>query len=166
MIYKVILIKFFILYSNLKLYSQHVRRNQYMALVKASQIFVMEGFTMLKKKKHWWKRKEYQRVPILSYGWVETICDESEAPQIIEEKIRNRMKKEPGRGKCFEGWKSYRKYFKPGELMSYPDGKVQKLKLDYIRDWKMEEIIKELDGNKFAALCKELGITAGEALLK
>ena len=50
--------------------------------------------------------------------------------------------------------------------MSYPDGKVQKLKLDYIRDWKMEEIIKELDGNKFAALCKELGITAGEALLK
>ena len=146
MIYKVILIKFFILYSNLKLYSQHVRRNQYMALVKASQIFVMEGFTMLKKKKHWWKRKEYQRVPILSYGWVE--------------------RKEPGRGKCFEGWKSYRKYFKPGELMSYPDGKVQKLKLDYIRDWKMEEIIKELDGNKFAALCKALGITAGEALLK
>lgn len=30
----------------------------------------------------------------------------------------------------------------------------------------MEKIMKELDGNQFATLCKELGISAGEAVAR
>ena len=56
--------------------------------------------------------------------------------------------------------------FRSGELDDYPDGKEAELRIDYIRNWKMEKIIRELDGNMFAVLCKELGITASEALLK
>lgn len=136
-----------------------------MALVRASQSFVLEGFTKLKKKKHWWERAEYQRVQITRISWVDAICDDADAPAILEEKIQKKLKSS-GWGKDFEGWTSYRKYFKPGELDDYPDGKVAELNLDYIRDWKMEKIIKELDGNLFSVLCKELGISAGEAILK
>lgn len=136
-----------------------------MALVRASQSFVMEGFTHLKEKEHWCSKAEYKRKKIRIISWVEAICDDSEAVAIIDKKIQDEMKGS-GWGKNFEGWTSYRKNFLPGELDSYPDGKEAKLNLDYIRDWKMEKIIKELDGNQFAILCKELGISGGEALLK
>lgn len=134
-----------------------------MALVQASQSFVLEGFSQFKEKKHWWSKGEYKRKEIRLRCWVEAICDDSEAEVIIEEKIRKSMK-QSGWGKDFEGWTSYRKYYKPGELEDYPDGKVAELKLDYIRNWKMEKVIKELDGNQFAVLCEELGISGGEAI--
>ena len=139
-----------------------------MALVRASQSFVVEGFTQLKKKKHWWERGKYERSQIRLMLWVEAICDDSEASTIIEEKIQKSIKRhaDSGWGKDFEGWTSYRKYYKPGELDDYPDGKEAEPRIDYIRNWKMEKIIRELDGNMFAVLCKELGITASEALLK
>ncbi len=137
-----------------------------MALVRASQSFVAEGFTELKEKKHWWSRAEYVRTQIRCFAGVSAICDDSEAPAIIEEKIKESMKKDSGWGRNFEGWTSYRKYFKPGELDGYPEGKVAELNLEYIRDWKMDKITKELDGNLFAVLCKELGISGGEAIAR
>lgn len=142
-----------------------------MALVRASQAFVMEGFIQLERKKHFWSRTKdlVARIKTTKISWVHAICDEADAPEIIEEKIREQMKEKKCRESDlgnFEGWTSYRKYFEPGELTDYPEGKDAPLKLDYIREWKMEKVIHELNAEQFAVLCKELGITADEALLK
>lgn len=159
-----------------------------MALVKASQIIILEGFTELKKRKHWWCRAEYVRTPISYAKFFSVICDDTDAPAIIEQKIQNSMKNTNGWGINFEGWTSYRKYFKPKELKKkfnggfssdefyydcsswqleyYKADKEIELKMEYIRDWRMEKIIKELDGNLFAVLCKELGISGGEAIAR
>lgn len=137
-----------------------------MALVKAGQSFVLEGFAEIKEKKHWWCRAEYVRKQIRLMSWVEAVCDEAEVATVIEEKIQKSMKRDNGCGRNFEGWTSYRKYYKPGELTSYPEGKEAELQIEYIRDWKMEKIMKELDGNLFAVLCKELEISGGEAIAR
>lgn len=137
-----------------------------MALVKAGQSFVLEGFAEIKEKEHWWCRAEYVRKQIRLMSWVDAFCDETEVSSVIEEKIQKLMKSDNGWGRNFEGWTSYRKYYKPGELSSYPDGKKAELQIEYIRDWKMEKIMKELDGNLFAVLCKELGISGGEAIAR
>lgn len=158
-----------------------------MALVKATQVVVFEGFTELKKRKHFGGRTEYVRTPI-SYAKIFSIfCDDAEAPALIEQKIKDSMKNTSGWGRNFEGWTSYRKYFKPEELRKnflnggfgsdefkysmcywqmedYKAGKKTELELDYIRNWRMERVIKELDGNLFAVLCNELGISGGEAI--
>lgn len=98
------------------------------------------------------------------------------------------MKNTNGWGMNFEGWTSYRKYFKEEELKkkfnggfsyvefyydcsswqleNYKADKEIDLKMEYIRDWRMERIVKELDGNLFAVLCKELGISGGEAIAR
>lgn len=159
-----------------------------MALVKATQVVILEGFTELKKRKHWWCRAEYVRTPISCAKSFAVICDDEDAPAIIEQKIQDAMNNTNGWGNNFEGWKSYRKYFKPEELKKkfnggyssaefyycfsscqleyYKADKEIGLKIDYIRDWKMEKIVKELDGNLFAVLCKELGISGGEAIAR
>lgn len=137
-----------------------------MALVKASQTFIMEGYTELKEKKHWIGRTNYVRKKIHLHMWVTAICDEKEAETIIKEQIRQKMKETSGWGRNFEGWNSYRTYCNPEEVWEYPNGVQWELKLSYIRDWKMETIMKILDGNQFAVLCKELGISANEAIVK
>lgn len=137
-----------------------------MALVRASQSLIMEGYTEIKEKPHWLKKGTYVREKISLRTWVWAICDEEEAGAVIEEKIKQKMKETSGWGRNFEGWSSYRVYCNPGEVGEEPNGTQWKLKLSYIRDWKMERIMEELDGNQFSILCKELGIGAGEALIK
>ena len=74
------------------------------------------------------------------------------------------MRTQDSWGEDFEGWSSYRKYCTPGELEKYPDGIEYKLNIEYIRNWKMEKIIKELDATQFAILCKEVGISSEDAI--
>lgn len=135
-----------------------------MALVRASQSFIMVGSSEVKVKKHWWSKAEYQRQEIRLSTWVEAICDETEAAQIIEEKIKEEMKTSSGWGRNFTGWTSYRKYYNPGEIFEYPDGRVCDLNIQYIRDWKMERVVKELNGKQFAIFCQELGCSIAEAI--
>lgn len=139
-----------------------------MALVMASQVFVMEGYAEIPKYAHWWSRAKYVRDITRLLTGVSAICDEVDVPAIIEEKIKQEMEEDKGFSwhRNFEGWTSYRKYCKPGEFDDYPEGKNFELRIDYIRDWKMEKIVKTLDGNQFAILCKELGISGGEAIAK
>lgn len=138
-----------------------------MALVRATQSFVMEGYSEIKEKSHWWSKAKYVRKLITNTTWVETICDDSEAEKILEEKIKDKMQRRgDNRGRNFEGWSSYRKYFKPGEYNSYPNGKELEMGIEYVRDWKMKKIIEVLDGKQFAVLCKELGISVEEAMMR
>lgn len=137
-----------------------------MALVRASQSFVLEGHTQYKEKSGLFTRNKYVRKTIHLLVWVETICDESESATIIEEKIKEKMKRSGGWGKNFEGWSLFRKYCEPGEFEEHPNGKEFKLKIEYIRDWKMQKILETLDGNQFAVLCKELGISAEEVIAR
>lgn len=127
-----------------------------MALVKASQEIIMETYTEYKRI---FNRSKYVRVPGLLRTWVEAICDEKEVTKIIEKKIKEKVEEE----KPYVT--SYRKYAKPGEY-DYPEGKEFELKVEYIRDLKMREIIETLNGSQFAILCKELGISAGEAIAR
>lgn len=137
-----------------------------MALVWAGQIFVLEGYTQLKEKENLFTKPKNVRRQISLLTGVESICDETEVATVIEEKIKETMKKTNGWGENFEAWSSLRKYCKPGEVDEYPEGEEFELEIRYIRDWKMEKIMKKLDGNQFAILCKELGISAGEAVAK
>ncbi len=127
-----------------------------MALVVATQKFVMEGYTEVKERSHWWSKPKYVRKLINCITWETCICDDSEAEFILEQKIKEKIKNTNGWGRNFEGWTSYRKFLKPGESYDWPDGGECKMRIDYIRDWKMEKIIKVLDANQFAKLCKEL----------
>lgn len=137
-----------------------------MALVIVSQLIILEGYTELKEKKHWLRDSDYVRSKIKKYVWLEAMCDDKEAETIIKEEIEKAMKETKGWGRNFEGWISYRTYSEPGEFLDEPLGKQYELRLDYIRDWKMEKVIKELNAKQFAILCKELGLTAQEALTK
>lgn len=125
-----------------------------MALVRASQEIIIETYTEYKRI---FNRSKYVRVPELLRTWVEAICDETEVTEIIEKKIKEKVEK--------PYVTSYRKYAKPGEY-DYPKGKEFELKVEYIRDLRMREIIETLNGSQFAILCKELGISAGEAIGK
>lgn len=140
-----------------------------MALVQIRQSFVMEGYSEIRKRKHWWNKYEYERTLIICLTGICVICEipnEKDIHKIVEQKIQEEMQQSSGWGRNFEGWSSYRKYYKTGESYEYPDGKELELSIEYVRDWKMEKILKELDGNQFAALCKELGISAGEAIIR
>lgn len=137
-----------------------------MALVWASQEFVVQGYEEIERKKRFSNRIEYIKKTIKYLIGVGTICDESEVSNIIEEKIKEELEKAKGWDSDFRGEVSYRKYCKPAEFYDYPTGKEFELKIDYIRDWKMKEILKQLDGNQFAILCKELGISGAEAVAR
>ena len=131
-----------------------------MALVKARQTVVLEGYTY----KPVFTQTNLVRKLIKVFTAVECICDETEVEARIEEKIKEKMQQVEGWGENFEGWSSYRKYLKPGESPSWPKGKKTTLDIEYIRNWKMEKIIKELDANQFAILCKELGMNITEKI--
>jgi len=135
-----------------------------MALVRASQSFVIEGYSELEKKSHLFARGRCVREQIKLFTWVDCICDESEVVEVIEEKIKEEMKNKSGWGKNFEGWTSCRKYFKPGEHEDYPEGRECQLNIEYIRNWKMEKIIQNLDAVQFATLCKEVGMNITEKI--
>lgn len=125
-----------------------------MALVWASQELIIETYDEYKKM---FTRSKYVKFPTLLRTWVEVICDETEVTEIIEKKIKEKVQESSGT--------SYRKYAKPGEY-DYPKGKQFELKIHYIRDLKMREIIEKLNGSQFAILCKELGISGAEAVAR
>lgn len=137
-----------------------------MALVKVRQLFVLEGYTQLKEKENLFTKPKNVRRQISLLTSEESICDETEVATVIEKIIKEKMEETGGWGENFEGWSSFRKYCKPGEVDDYPEGKEFELEISYIRDWKMKKIMEKLDGNQFAILCKELGISAGEAISK
>lgn len=134
-----------------------------MALVYATQSLVIEGYKVEERKKWFSNCTEEVKKPIRYLTGVKAICDESNVISVIEEKIKEEVEKAKGYYEGnFNGEVSYRKYCKPNEFYGYPDGKECKLKIEYIRDWKMQKILEELDGNQFATLCRELGISAEE----
>lgn len=85
-------------------------RLKFMALVRVSQSFVMEGYAEVKEKAHLFARAKYVKKLIKLITWVSAICDEAEVDQIIEEKIKQEMQQSKGWGRNFEGWSSYRKF--------------------------------------------------------
>lgn len=137
-----------------------------MALVCARQEFVVDGYKEVKRKKPFGKKIEYVKEPIRYLTGVEVICDELEVNNIIEEKIKEKLEEEKGRNDNFNGEVSYRKYAEPAELYGCHDRIEFKLQIEYIRDWKMQKILQELDANQFAILCKELGISGAKAVAR
>lgn len=137
-----------------------------MALVRASQEFVVDGYKEVKRKKPFRKKTEYIKEPIRYLTGVKVICDELEVNNIIEEKIKEKLEEEKGWNDNFRGKVSYRKYAEPAELYGCHDRIEFKLEIEYIRDWKMQKVLQELNANQFAILCKELGISGTEAVKK
>ncbi len=140
-----------------------------MALVCARQSFLIEGYKVVERKKWFRNCTEEVKKPIRYLAWVKAICDESNVSSVIEEKIKEKVENEKGYYEGnFNGVLSYRKYCKPNEFYGsrYLDEKEFELKIDYIRNWKMQDILEALDGNQFATLCRELGINAEEAIKK
>lgn len=135
-----------------------------MALVRASQKVVFEGYRKEIKRQYPFTKQKVVDTTINFLGWVECICDEKEVEEKIKEKIQHTMKNTKIRADTEEIWTYYRTYCCSGEFDGYPNREEFEIKVEYIRDWKMSKIIEELDGSQFAILCKELGISVTEAV--
>lgn len=121
-------------------------------LVRVHQGFIMIGYTKEKIRRQLICRR------IEVYDSVEFICDEAEVEVLMPKKIKEHMEKSKGWGIDFEGWTSYTTEV-PKEHQKYDLEGISKLvlKSEYVKDWKMDKILKKLSGVEFAQFCKEMG---------
>jgi len=101
----------------------------------------LKGYSTVLKRKHWYSRGTKERCQISLRTGIHTICDEEE----IELNVENLLKEEinnSGWGENFEGWSDYEW--------------TRDLRIVYIKDLKMNEIIEKLTGEQFK---NEFGIT-------
>lgn len=117
---------------------------------------ILEGentVTDLTKKSFWGKKVE-KRQKIYCTTGVSGICDESEVEKEIE-RLTTWQLGSSGWGKDFSGWQRvvpYEEYEKIIEEKGWSKNCLPKKdpKIEYIYNWKMEKILKELTGLQFA----------------
>lgn len=127
-------------------------------LIKYYKGFVMEGETTFKKRKHFWSRPREERTKIYVITGVTGICDESELASTLDKAISKELKR-GGWGKDFSGWQRV----VPNEeaLKIYQErgwigiSEKDDVSIEYIHNWPMEKVLKELTFEQFAQLCKE-----------
>ena len=126
--------------------------------------FMLEGETTLpRKKKHPWSKPELYRTKIHTLTGVSGICDESEVESEIERLTKERIMKGSGWGKDFSGWQRvvpYEEYLEIKEKKNWDNRYLPtyNVNIEYIHTWKMEKILKELDGTQFAQFCRDMEI--------
>ena len=131
-------------------------------LICFSKAFTMEGETSFKERKHFWNKAEEVRHKIYCNAFVSGICDESELDAEIERKTQEELKTS-GWGINFSGWQRVVPYEEALEIYkekgwdteALPLGKVR---TEYVNQWKMDKILKTLNGEQFSKLCKEIDL--------
>jgi hypothetical protein len=131
-------------------------------LICFSKSFTMEGETIFKERKHFWNKAEKVKHKIYCNTFVSGICDESELDAEIERKTQEQLKTS-GWGINFAGWHRVVPYEemleiykeKGWDIDGLHDGKVR---TEYVNQWKMDKILKTLNGEQFAKLCREINL--------
>lgn len=129
-------------------------------LVEYTKSFVMEGETTLKKRKHFWCKPREERTKIHLITFVTGICDESELTSAIDKAISKELKK-GGWGEDFSGWQRvvpHEEALKICQERGWVGIRLSEkdhISIEYIHNWPMEKILKELTFEQFAQLCKE-----------
>ena len=103
-------------------------------LVEIYRGVILKGYSTLIKREHWYSKGKKERYQIKLNTGIRGICDESEIESTIDKLLKMEMK-DPGWGENFEGWTDYEWRYD--------------LKVTYIKDMKMKEIIEKLTGEQF-----------------
>lgn len=128
-------------------------------LVYAHQGLVMIGYSKFEKRVSL-RDSELERQQIKCFTSVSVICDESMVKQEIDKAIIKELETSSGWGSQFEGWTDFTfsteceedRRFKM-KHHEYP------LRIEYIKDWKMDKIFKTLSAEQYIVLMKELDST-------
>ena len=125
--------------------------------------FVLEGENTQEYSKHIWGKTINQRRKIYAFRSARGICDESEVGSNIETKIQDCLENSSGWGKDFSGWQRVVPYDELPSIAENLDWEVHTLPTDtvtieYIKDWRMEQILHNLTGEQFIQFCKENGL--------
>ena len=131
-------------------------------LIYFSKGFTMEGETGFKERKHFWNKVEEVRHKIYCNTSVSGICDKNELDTEIERKTKEKLKTS-GWGINFAGWHRVVPYEEMLEIYTQKGWNIEYLPLgnvqtEYVYQWKMEKILKNLTGEQFAQLCKEIDL--------
>lgn len=131
-------------------------------LVCFSKGFIMEGETGFKERKRFWSKAEEIRHKIYCRTFVSGICDESELDTEIERKTQDQLKTS-GWGINFAGWHRVVPYEEALEIYKengwdIDDVPLGKVRTEYVNQWKMDKILKTLNGEQFAKLCREIDL--------
>ena len=134
-------------------------------LVYFHKSFLMEGTTHFKERKHFWHKPELVKHTIYLTTGIWGICDEGELEAEVE-RLTQKQLKSGGWGINFDCWHRVVPYLEACDLAKKlkwdPDHPIptNEIKTEYINEWPMEKIIKELNGKQFAQFCKENNIPA------
>jgi len=103
-------------------------------LVEIYRGVVLKGYSILSRRKHWYSKIEKERRQIKLNTGIHTICDEEEIELNVDRLLKEVME-DSGWGENFEGWSDYEWKWD--------------LRVVYIKDLKMNEIIEKLTGEQF-----------------
>ena len=131
-------------------------------LICFSKGFTMEGETGFKERKHFWNKAEEIRHKIYLNTFVSGICDESELDAEIERKTQEQLKTS-GWGINFSGWQRVVPYEEMLEIYKEKGWDIDGLhtgevRTEYVNQWKMDKILKTLNGEQFTKLCREINL--------
>lgn len=115
-------------------------------MVYATQSFILSGYTTVYIKKKRFGKPIPERQKISLHSWVHVICDESEVEEKIKEAVEEDKSLAKGWGLNFEGWSEV-SYIIPDD--SPNAGQRYELLIEYVKDMKMEKIMKRLTGEEF-----------------
>ena len=122
----------------------------------------LEGETTVVKRKHFWNRPEEQRKKIYCHTAVSGICDESEVGSEVDRLVSEQKLTTRGWGKDFSGWQRTVENDEMPDIAKesgWSDVRINKLTIEPVSSWTMEEILKNLTGKQFAQFCKDCDIT-------
>jgi len=113
-------------------------------LVEIHRGLKLKGYSIVPKYKHWYSKGKKERCQISLRSGIHTICDEKDIESNVDKSLKEAMN-DIGWGENFEGWSEYE--------WTYD------LRITYIKDLKMKEIIEKLTGEQFK---NEFGFNKGE----
>lgn len=103
-------------------------------LVEIHRGLKLKGYSILSKRKHWYSKLEKERKQIKLNTGIHTICDEKDIESNVNKLLTEEMNSS-GWGENFEGWSDYEW--------------THDLRINYIKNLKMKEIIEKLTGEQF-----------------
>lgn len=122
----------------------------------------LEGETTVVKRKHFWSRPEEFREKIYCHTAVSGICDDAEVNSEIDRLVSEQKTILHGWGKDFSGWQrtvDNNEMPAIAEKAGWANVRINKLIIEPVSNWTMEEILKKLTGKQFAQFCKDCDIT-------
>ena len=131
-------------------------------LVSFGKGFIMEGEASFKERKHFWDKPQEIIHKIYCTTGISGICDETELDAEVERLTQEQLKSS-GWGHKFHGWQRVVPYDESVEIYAEHGWDTEyiptcEVRLQYIRDWKMDKILKVLTGKQFLQFCKEIDL--------